>query len=291
MIRSLLFVPGNNPGMIQSADVFGADGVIFDLEDSVHIYEKDNARNLVGSFLANHPIRPAKIVVRINSFDSPYVIADLEAIVSDRIDYILLPKATAKDLKQLDEHLTEIEKKTGMQKTIGVIPLIESAASLVEAKNIAFCPRVEAMMLGAEDFTADMGITRTKKGDELAYPRAKLAVICKAYDILAIDTPFTDVNDDLGLRDDALTAMNLGFTGKAAIHPRQVGIINNVFSPTEEKITWAKRVMEAKKDADKKGFGVFSLDGKMIDKPVIARALAIREQARACKAWDDNDEE
>ncbi len=287
MIRSLLFVPGNNPGMIQSADVFGADGVIFDLEDSVHIYEKDNARMLVKSFLRNHPIHPAKIVIRVNSVDSPFFSADLEAVVGDEIDYVLLPKARISDIKMLTEKLETIEKEKKLKKQIAIMPLIESAVSLVETEGIAEFPRVSALMFGAEDFTADMGITRTKQGKELAYPRAKIAVACHAYGVQAIDTPFTDVDDEDGLFRDASEAASLGFAGKAAIHPRQIEIINRVFSPSDDNIIWAKRIFEAKKEADQKGHGVFSLDGKMVDKPVISRAETIREKAIACKKWDD----
>ncbi len=279
MLRSLLFVPGNNPSMLQNSDVFGADAVIFDLEDSVHVIEKDNARNLVKNYLEKYPALPTKILIRINSIDSPFFEADLLAIVSNQIDAIVLPKANISAVTMLAKKLIELEKKKSMAKIISIIPIIESATSLLEAQVIASLERVEGLLFGAEDYCLEMGIKRTKTGNELIYPRSHIAICCKAANVEAIDTPFVDVMDEEGLEIDCDMAFGLGFTGKAAIHPRQAQIINHHFSPAQEQITWALKVLEAKKEADKKGLGVFSLDGKMIDKPIIERALKIREMA------------
>ncbi len=291
MLRSLLFVPGNNPSMLQNADVFGADAVIFDLEDSVHVFEKDNARNLVRNYLERYPALPTKILIRINAIDSPFFEADLLTIVSDKIDSIVLPKADIGAVKLLAGKLLELEKTKKMAKIINIMPIIEKATSVLEAQEIATLERVEGLMFGAEDYCSEMGIKRTDAGTELIYPRSHIAICCKAANIDSIDTPFVDVMDEEGLEKDCMMSFNLGFNGKAAIHPRQVQIINQHFSPAKEQIDWALKVLEAKKEADKKGLGVFSLDGKMIDKPIIERALKIRQMAERFNLLEKTDEE
>lgn len=280
MRRSLLFIPSNNPAMLQNADIFGADSVIFDLEDAVNITEKDNARNLLFYYLSAHENLPMEVVVRINGLDTKYYQEDLEKIVSDNIDTIMLPKATIEYVDALDELLTEIENRKKMSKKIKVLPIIELAISVLQVDTIASLNRVDGILLGAEDLTSDMEVVRTKKGVEIEYPRAKVAMACKAYKIDAIDTPFTDVNDNLGLKDDALHAMQLGMNCKAAIHPNQLDTINEVFMPSQTQIIWASRVMKANEDANAKGLGVFSLDGKMVDKPVLDRARKILAKAK-----------
>lgn len=280
MRRSLLFIPSNNPAMLQNADIFGADSVIFDLEDAVNITEKDNARNLLHYYLKAHDNLPMEVVVRINGLDTKYYKEDLERIVSDNIDTIMLPKATIEYVNELDKILTEIEKNKKMSKKIKVLPIIELAISVLQVETIASLNRVDGILLGAEDLTSDMEVTRTKIGDEIQYPRARVAMACKAYKIDAIDTPFTDVTDNIALKEDALKAMQLGMNCKSAIHPNQLDTINEVFMPTQKLIIWASRVMKANEEANAKGLGVFSLDGKMVDKPVLDRARKILEKAK-----------
>lgn len=281
MRRSLLFMPGNNPAMLQNSDVFDADAVIYDLEDAVSITEKDSARNLVSAFLlARKDAFPMEIVIRINGLDTTFYRDDLNAVVTDKIDTIMLPKASVKYLKELDEILTAIEKEKNLTKKIGIIPIIELALSVLEIEEIVKMPRVNGVLLGAEDLTSDLEVSRTKKGDEILYPRQRLAVACAAYKIDSIDTPFIDVNDEEGLDADCRFVMGIGFTSKSAIHPNQVGTINSIFVPTMDKIKWALRVEEANKQALEKGLGVFSLDGKMVDKPVIERAKKILIKAK-----------
>lgn len=284
MRRSLLFIPGNNPAMLQNSDVFESDGVIYDLEDAVSVTEKDCARILVKEFLkamTNQP--PMEIIVRINGLDTQYYSADLDAVVSDKIDTIMLPKAQVSYLNQLDELLTKLETERGMKKSIKVIPIIELAVSVLQIEDIAKCPRVNGILLGAEDLSGDMEVMRTKQGNEILYPRMRIAYACGAYKIDAIDTPFTDVNDNEGLKTDCDFVANLGFNAKSAIHPNQIPIINKVFVPSEKSIKWALRVREASIKAQKNGLGVFSLDGKMVDKPVILRAEKIISKAEKYK--------
>ncbi len=279
MRRSLLFIPGNNPAMLQNADVFGSDAVIFDLEDAVNVTEKDNARNLIHYYLKSHPNLPMEVVIRINGLDTEYYQDDLEKVVSDNIDTIMLPKAKVDELKELDRILTKLEKERKLTKRINIIPIIELAVSVLQVEQIASMPRVDGILLGAEDLTSDMEVTRTKNGKEIEYARCRVAMACKAYQIDAIDTPFTDVNDMEGLKKDAENAQTLAMNAKSAIHPNQIDTINEVFLPAPKLIIWAKRVKAASDDALARGIGVFSLDGKMVDKPVIERALKILAKA------------
>ena len=279
MRRSLLFIPSNNPAMLQNADVFGSDSVIFDLEDAVNVTEKDNARNLLYYYLQDHPNLNMEVVVRINGLDTPYFEDDLEKIVSDNIDCIMLPKARIEDVKKLDSLLTKLELKKQLKKQIKILPIIELAISVLEVDVIASLPRVDGILLGAEDLSSDLEVERTKQGKEIEYARSRVAYACKAYQIDAIDTPFTDVNDNEGLKADCINCKELGLNAKAAIHPNQIDIINDSFLPSLILIKWAQRVMIATEEANKKGLGAFSLDGKMVDKPVIERALKIIKKA------------
>jgi citrate lyase subunit beta/citryl-CoA lyase len=280
MRRSLLFMPGNNPAMLQNSDIFDSDAVIYDLEDAVSVTEKDSARILVSQFLKTKTQFPMEVVIRINGLDTAFYMDDLLAVVSDKIDTIMLPKASVKDLVLLDEILTKLEKERALTKRIHIIPIIELASSVLEIEEIVKQNRVNGVLLGAEDLTSDLDVQRTKQGDEILYPRMRLAVACAAYKIDSIDTPFTDTADEDGLVADCKKALGLGFTSKSAIHPSQVGVINEIFVPSPEKIKWALRVQTATEEAEKKGLGVFSLDGKMVDKPVIQRANKILEKAK-----------
>ena len=279
MRRSLLFIPSNNPAMLQNADVFGSDSVIFDLEDAVNVTEKDNARNLLYYYLQDHPNLDMEVVVRINGLDTDYYYEDLNKIVSDNIDAIMLPKARINDVKLLDELLSKIENEKKLTKKIKIIPIIELAISILEVDIIASLARVDGILLGAEDLSSDLEVERTKIGKEIEYARSRVAIACKAYKIDAIDTPFTDVNDIEGLSNDCIICKELGMNAKAAIHPNQIDTINDAFLPSTKLIVWAKRVMLATKEANEKGIGAFSLDGKMVDKPVIERAMKILQKA------------
>jgi len=273
-------MPGNNPAMLQNSDVFDSDAVIYDLEDAVSVTEKDSARTLVKEFLTSKKSFNMEVVVRINGLDTDFFMDDLNAVVCDKIDTIMLPKANVATLVELDKILTSIEKQKNLKKTINVIPIIELTASVLEIDDIVKQKRVNGVLLGAEDLTSDLDVQRTKQGDEILYARMRLAVACAAYKIDSIDTPFTDTTDETGLVLDCKKALGLGFTSKSAIHPSQVPFINDIFVPSPDKIKWALRVQSATEEANKKGLGVFSLDGKMVDKPVIDRANKILVKAK-----------
>ncbi len=282
MRRSLLFIPGNNPAMLQNADVFGADVLIIDLEDAVSAVEKDAARELVKEYLKTWKFGKTEVMVRINGAGTDEFRRDLDSVVCEKLDAIVFPKAGVESLYDLDNLLNETEAKNGVTRKIAVIAIVESASGIVETDDIAVMPRVRGILLGGEDLATDMEIVRTKTGPEIADARARVAFACKAADIEAIDTPFTDVKDIEGLENDARTARSLGFTGKAVIHPNQIEAVHRAFSPTPEQIRWARRVVAAAAADENRKRGAFSLDGKMIDKPVIERARRLIQKAALC---------
>ena len=284
MRRSMLFLPGNNPNMLINGGTLGADAIIFDLEDAVSPAEKDAARILVRNTLRYMDLGGCEKIVRINSVDTAYWQADLDAIAPYQPDLILLPKsATAQDILLVDSYLTEKEAKLGLeQNTIGLMPLIETALGVENAFAIASATkRVKALFLGAEDLTADLQCKRTKEGREIEYARTRLVVAARAAGVDVYDTPFTDVNDDEGIVADANLAKALGFTGKASISPRHVEVINAVFSPTATEIDYAYEVLDAIEEAKRQGKGAIALHGKMIDAPIVARAQRTIDMAKA----------
>ncbi len=275
MRRSMLFLPGNTPNMLINGSRLGSDALIFDLEDAVSPAEKDSARVLVRNTLRYMDLGSCEIIVRINSIDTDYWKKDIDAILPYSPALILLPKVNcAQDALIADEYMTEVEQKLGLEQgKVKLMPLIETALGVENAFSIATATkRVAALFLGAEDLTADLRCKRTKGGAEINYARTRLVMAARAANIDVYDTPFTDVNDDEGIRVDAEYAKALGFTGKASISPRHVDVINEVFSPSERDIAYAYEVMEAIRIAKEQGRGVISLHNKMIDAPIVARA-------------------
>lgn len=266
--RTLLFIPGNNPGMLLNSDILGSDGVIIDLEDAVAINEKDTGRILVREYLKTFTERNTDVFIRINPLDSPYFYDDLDSIKDLDITGIVLPKASIESMTALDKYLKE--NSLGLD----VIALIETAIGLDEATEVGRASdQVVGLFLGAEDLTLDLGAIRTKESKEIDYARARLVAAAKATGVQAIDTPFTDTDDIEGLVKDTLYAKGMGMTGKTAISPRHVDEINTAFSPSEDEINYAFRVIDGVKEANEKGLGAFSIEGKMIDRPIILRAL------------------
>lgn len=280
--RTMLFMPGNNPGMLQNAPILGADAVILDLEDAVSLTEKDAARALVSGAIKTLDYSNVELVVRVNPLDTQFGHKDLETIARVKPDTILLPKATREQLQEADAIITKVEEEEGFEKgSINLFGLIETAYGLETVYEAATATkRLVGLLLGAEDLTSDFGIKRTKESNEIYYARNRFAAACRAAKIDAIDTPFTDTNDYEGLRLDTEKAKSLGFTGKASINPRQIDTIHSVYNPTEDEIKYAVRVLEARDEAFAKGLGVFSLNGKMIDAPVINRAITTVELAK-----------
>jgi len=275
MRRSMLFLPGNTPNIIVNGEILGADAVILDLEDAVAPTEKDSARILVRNAIGLMGFGKCEVIVRINSTDTDFWMKDLDAIIPVKPTLIMPPKTgCAEDVKRVDEYITKLEEKLGMEKnTVKLIPLIETALGVENAFSIASASdRVAAIFLGGEDLTADMRCKRTKEGNEINYARCRMVMAARAAGVDVYDTPFTDVNDDEGIYVDTQYAKSLGFTGKASISPRHVKAINEVFSPTQKDIDYAYEVMEAIRIGKEQGKGAVALRGKMIDAPIVARA-------------------
>lgn len=278
--RSMLFMPGNNPGMLQDAAILGADSIVLDLEDAVSLTEKDSARILVREAIKTIDYSQVEVVVRVNPLDTEFGPRDVDVIARVKPDTLLIPKANVEEIKLVDKMLDQIELEEGyLVGSIKLIALIETAFGLENVYNvIQASKRIVGVLLGGEDLTSDLGIERTKDGEEIFYARNKVATTCRALKVDSIDTPFTDTDDYEGLAKDTAKAKSLGLTGKSAINPRQIEIIHSVFAPTEAELKHALRVIEAMEEAEKEGKGCCSLDGKMIDAPIINRANCTVDQ-------------
>ena len=280
----MLFVPGNNPGMLLNADIYGADALILDLEDAVAPGEKDAARILVRGALTAYDYAGCEIIIRINPLGSGYTEEDIRAVVPLKPAMLMPTKvSSAKDIEIISAMVAEAERDHGMPEgTVGLLPLIETAIGVENAYGIATAdPRVKAIFLGAEDLSSDLQAVRSKENIEIIYARGRMVMAARAAGVDVYDTPFTDTNDEEGLRLDAEHARALGFTGKAVISPRHVEAVNAAFTPTEREITYAREVLDVIEDGKKRGLGAVSLRGKMIDKPIVDRAERILAVARA----------
>jgi citrate lyase subunit beta/citryl-CoA lyase len=271
--------------MLLNADFLGSDSMILDLEDAVAPTEKDSARILVRNAIRDLGYT-REVIVRINPVDSPYWEKDLQTIIPVKPDMIMPTNVScADDVKIISDYIAGLEEELDMEVgTVKLIPLIETALGVENAYQIASCdPRVEAIFLGGEDLTADLRCKRTKEGTEIFYARSRMVMAARAAGVDVYDTPWTDVEDYKGLIKDAEFAKSLGFTGKSSISPRHVTFINQVFSPTEEEIQYARDVFETIEKAKAEGKGVVSLRGKMIDAPIVARAAQVLAAAEAMK--------
>ena len=283
-LRSLLFVPANRERFLRKAQGLSADAVVPDLESGVPDPEKARARQMLREALPALAASGQQVFVRVNAIDSVYIWDDLNAVISQHLTGVTLPQIeSADDIRRLDEIITNLEH--GKHVPFGhvrIIPFIESALGVVRAFEIATASsRVVAVAFGAEDFTADMGVSRSPEGHEILYARNQVAVMARAAHKLAIDAPFVTIDDHDGLARDTGLALQLGFKGKFAIHPSQIELINATFSPSEEEIGQAKRVLKAFERAEAEGEGTCSLDGKMIDTAIALRAQKLLRTAES----------
>jgi citrate lyase subunit beta/citryl-CoA lyase len=284
--RTMLYVPGNNPGMIRDVHIYGADSIMFDLEDSVSLPEKDAARMLVYHSLQTFDYGKTEVVVRINGLSTPFGKDDVEAMVRAKPHVIRLPKTeTPEDVREIDALISKIEQQIGMEPgTIGLMAAIESALGVINAYPIATASkRLIGIAIGAEDFVTDLKTTRSLDGIELLTARSQILFAARAAGIAALDTVFSDVNNEEGFMSEVKLIKQLGFDGKSIINPRQIGIVHQVFTPTEAEIQKSLRIIAANEEAAEKGSGVISLDGKMIDKPIVERARRVLDLADAAK--------
>lgn len=284
LFRTSIYTGGTSPIKMIQAGFYNEDCIVYDLEDSVPEGEKDAARLLIYHLIKYQRPEDKYVIVRVNGIYSREIQEDLEAMVRAQPDALRIPKVEyAREVEAIDGKITEIEKKAGL--ALGKIKLwcnIESYTGVLNAREIASAsPRMEAMALGAEDFTASMMAKRSKEGWEIFYARNAVLMACREAGISAQDAVFSDVRDQEGLKRDLEMTKNLGFDGKTCIHPNQIDLVNACFTPGMKEIRNAERVLEALKEAEENHSGVCLLDGSMIDKPMELRARMVLAKARA----------
>ncbi len=278
---SRLYLPGNNPKLMINAGLYGGDGIILDLEDSVAPSRKEEARILVRNALHELNFYDAERMIRINPL--PHGVEDLEALIPEKVNCVLIPKCEAReDVIKVDLKIKEILSESSAGGSVWLMPILESAKGILAAEAIAGASEnVVALAVGLEDLTADLGTQRTDSGRETFLSRSLLILAARAAGIQAIDSVFSDVSDMKALKTAALESKSLGFDGMGCIHPRQIPVIHEAFAPTQDEIEKAKKIVEANNEAKEKGLGVVSLGSKMIDAPVLKRALKTMELAEA----------
>ncbi|MFQ0997297.1 citrate (pro-3S)-lyase subunit beta [Gilliamella sp. CG25] len=282
--RSMLFLPGANAAMLSTSFVYKPDSIMFDLEDAVSLKEKDSARLLVAQTLRLPVYKEHGIetVVRINALNTPFGLKDLEAVVRAGVDVVRLPMTnSAEDIHELEVHVERIEKECGREVgSTKLMAAIESALGVVNAVSIAkSSPRLIGIALAAFDYLVDM---QTERGDgtELFYARCAVLHAARVAGIDAFDVVYSNVNDDEGFLKEVSLIKKLGYNGKSLINPRQIELLHNAYAPTAAEVENAQKVVEAAEEGERKGLGVVSLNGKMIDAPIIARAQKIIELAK-----------
>lgn len=278
LLRSLLYVPADSSRKMASARNLHPDALIFDLEDAVSPNRKLEARRLIQDELKSTAAFSAKIFIRVNRFGSPLLDDDLRAAVHPQVYGIVLPKCgEASEVARMQETIGRLEKRNAMPEGgTKLVLMIETAKGVVNARELARANwRVVALTFGAEDYCADMGIARTKAGDEVTFARSLIALAAKAEGLEAIDGVFTDFKDDAGLFEETQRIKQMGFTGKTLIHPQQIDVVHSAFAPSEEDIAWAEEVVNT---FQKAGEGVVVVGGKMIDEPVVVQAKRVLQQ-------------
>ncbi|GAB6093126.1 citrate (pro-3S)-lyase subunit beta [Furfurilactobacillus curtus] len=288
--RTMMFVPGNNPAMVKDAGIYGADSIMFDLEDAVSLAEKDAARDLVYEALSSQDYGEAELVVRINGDDTPFYQNDVRAMVKAGIDVIRLPKTeTAEMITSLEADVLAAEKEFGREVgSTHLMAAIESAKGVLNAPEIAAASdRMIGIALSAEDYTTDMKTHRYPDGAELEFARNMVLHAARAAGIAAFDTVFTNMDDTDGFYRETRYIHQLGFDGKSLVNPRQIAMVNEVYQPTQAEIDNARNVINAIEEARLKGSGVISMNGQMVDRPVVLRAQRVMRLAKASHLVDE----
>lgn len=287
----MMFVPGNNPGMMVDAHIYGPDSIMLDLEDSVTMFEKDAARLLVYNALKSVDYGDTEMVVRVNPLNTPYGRKDVEAVVRAGVDVIRMPKTeTADEIVELEQEIERVEREIGCLGRTKIMAAIESALGVVNAYAIATASkRMMGIALGAEDYCANLKTQRTPEGTELLLARQTIVVAARAAGIDALDTVYSNLNDMETFRREVELIKTLGFDGKSIINPRQIDVVNEVFTPTQKAIDKARTIIAAIKEAEKKGSGVIAVNGKMVDRPVVLRAQRTIDLAIASGILTEDD--
>lgn len=284
LLRSLLFVPGNSEKMLQKATQIKVDALVPDLEDSVPKEEKITARNLVRKLLPSFRAQIDKrvqLIPRVNSYYTQWFEEDLKAVLQVGVSAVTIGKVeSVEEMKEIIKAVAEKEKEASLPlNSIKIIPWLETAKGIAYAREICACgSRLAAVAFGAEDFTADMQIERTKGGHEFQQARNWIAIAARASNLLALDSPWPNFRDLNGLQEDCRIAKSIGYKGKFSIHPGNVDVINKEFSPSAKEIELSRKIVEAFEAARKTGRGSTSVDGMMVDEPVYRRARAVIEQ-------------
>ena len=270
----MMFVPGNNPGMMADAHIYQPDSIMLDLEDSVTLAEKDAARWLVFNALQSVDYGQTEMVVRINPLNTPFGRKDIDAVVRAGVHVVRMPKTeTADEVREVEAEIERVERQLGCVGRTQIMAAIESALGVVNAYDIATASkRMMGIALGAEDYCANLKTQRTPGGDELRLARETIVVAARAAGIDALDTVFSNLNDMEAFRAEVEYIRTLGFDGKSIINPRQIEVVNEVFAPKEKDIAKARTILAAIKEAEARGSGVVSVNGKMVDRPVVIRA-------------------
>jgi citrate lyase subunit beta / citryl-CoA lyase len=279
LLRSLLYVPADSSRKMTSARTLHPDALIFDLEDAVAPDRKMEARRLIQDELKSATAFSGKLFIRVNRFGSPFLEDDLRAAVHPQVYGVVLPKCNeASEVARMHETIGRLEKQNGMPEGgTKLVLMIETAKGVANARDLARAnSRVIALTFGAEDYCADMGIARTKTGDEVTFARSLIALAAKAEGLEAIDGVFTDFRDDAGLFEETQRIKQMGFTGKTLIHPQQIDVVHSALAPSEEEVAWAEEVVST---FQKAGEGVVVVRGKMIDEPVVTQARKILQQS------------
>jgi citrate lyase subunit beta / citryl-CoA lyase len=273
-LRSLLFVPGDDEHKLTKALNTAADALILDWEDGVSPESKSLARSQTAGFLSNGSTIHGVVLIRLNPVHGPHFKMDIAHAGNVRIDGFVLSKVTSvEDLRQVKR----LAAKRSYRADLRLFPMIESAAGLLNAPAIAAYPSVTALLFGAEDFCADTGIICSSEEIELNYARSAIVTAARALERQVIDSPCLEFTDDQAVVKAASRARNLGFTGKLAIHPRQVALVNETFIPLPEEIEKAERILKAFADS---GEGVTAVDGAMVDEATVKRARQIVQLAK-----------
>ncbi|HJS18667.1 MAG TPA: CoA ester lyase [Anaerolineales bacterium] len=282
--RALLYMPGDDRRKIEKAASLGVDCVCMDMEDGVAFTRKIEARAVIAQAMKDLSFGESERCIRINSIGSGLESYDLVAALAANPDTIVVPKIeTADQVQWVCDHMESYELSSSQN--IGSVRLlvgVETAKGILNLKKIAEAdPRLEAIVFGAEDYAASIGARRTKEGTEMLYARQAVVTACAANDLQAIDMVYIDFQDSEGLRAEAEQGAGFGFSGKQVIHPNQVPVVQDAFTPSSEEIDYSRRVVETFESSQREGKGAYALDGTMIDMPLLKSARKVLERARA----------
>lgn len=289
--RTMMFLPGNNPGMLTDAHIYRPDSIMIDFEDAVSINQKDAARMLVYHALKTIDYGDVETVVRVNGLDTPFGEEDIRAVVRAGVNVVRLPKTdTAQDIIDVDRIITETEEELGCQGRTLMMAAIESATGVLNAVEIAQAsPRMMGIALGAEDYVTNLKTTRSAHGWELFAARSQIVLAARNAGIACFDTVNSNLKDMEQFRNEVQFIKDLGFDGKSVIHPKQVAVVNEIYTPTEKEIKSSLRIIAGAREAERKGSGVITVDGKMVDGPIIVRAQRTLDLAIASGVIKEED--